>query len=252
MASAATGVRARSFGAVSEHYARFRPGPPPEVLEYLLPAHADAVVDVGAGTGNLTQLLAEVVPRVSAVEPDERMRNQLSKHVRRVRVLDGSAESLPLPDGSQDAVVSSSAWHWVDPERAVPEAARVLRSGGRLGAVWSSLDREVDWVRELWRSLRPDGEQRPHSSARRGLRLPEGAPFHDAEGPHLIHYSRGFDAGQLLGLAGTYSAVIVQPAPQRDAFLADVAERLASDPRLADGAQIEIPMRAECWRATRD
>lgn len=245
-------VRAQSFGEFSEHYARFRPGPPREVLDYLLPEGASAAVDVGAGTGNLTRLLLERVAEVSAIEPDARMRSVLADGAPGAQVLAGKAEQMPLADGSQDAVVSSSAWHWVDPERAVPEAARVLRSGGRLGAVWSSLDREVEWVSELWRSMRPSSDwPRAASRERHGLRLPAGAAFGEVEGPHDIRYSLSFTAEDLLGLSGTYSAVIVQPPPQREEFLRGVGERLFADPRLADGAALAVPMRAHCWRATR-
>ena len=54
-----------------------------------------------------------------------------------------------MPDASADGVFVSSAWHWLDPERAVPEIGRVLRDGGRLGVIWTSRDRDVDWVRDL-------------------------------------------------------------------------------------------------------
>jgi SAM-dependent methyltransferase len=55
-------------------------------------------------------------------------------------------EAIPLPDGCGDALFVSTAWHWPDPVRAVPEIARVLRSGGRLGVIWTSRDRARDWV----------------------------------------------------------------------------------------------------------
>ena len=61
-------------------------------------------------------------------------------------VLDGRGEDIPLPDTSVDAVVISAAWHWLDPERAVPEITRVLRVGGSLGVIWISRDDRVPWV----------------------------------------------------------------------------------------------------------
>ncbi|HEY5017660.1 MAG TPA: rRNA adenine N-6-methyltransferase family protein, partial [Streptosporangiaceae bacterium] len=63
-----------SFGAIADDYDRLRPGPPAAALDWLLPEHCEVAVDVGAGTGLLTRALAGRVPRVVAVEPDQRMR----------------------------------------------------------------------------------------------------------------------------------------------------------------------------------
>ncbi|HWM59056.1 MAG TPA: class I SAM-dependent methyltransferase [Pseudonocardia sp.] len=49
----------------------------------------------------------------------------------------GSAEAIPLPDASVDAVLIGQAWHWFDLDRALPELARVLRPGGVLAALWT-------------------------------------------------------------------------------------------------------------------
>ena len=247
----AADLRARSFGAVSERYARYRPGPPAEVLELLLPPAAADVVDVGAGTGNLTRLLVERVRHVSAVEPDPRMRHVLAERVQGARILEGSAERLPLEDGSQDAVLASSAWHWVDVERAVPEAARVLRGGGRLGVLWTSPDREQDWVAQLWRAMRPRTPGFARERGARGLRLPAGVPFGPEHGPRAVRFARRFTREQLLGLAGTYSGVIVLPEGQRRAFLEQVREALGREERLSDPEGVEVPMVAYCWYAER-
>jgi SAM-dependent methyltransferase len=250
-AAAAVAWRAMAFGAISDQYAQFRPPPPPEVLDVLLPADANAVVDVGAGTGNLTLLLVERVQHVTAVEPDPRMRRVLEERVPQATALDARAEQMPLPDGSQDAVLASSAWHWVDARRAVPEAARVLRAGGRLGVIWSSPDREQDWVVRLWSMMRPDGPALGRERKRRQLRLPAGVPFAPAHGPLAVRFARRFTKAQMLGLAGTYSGVITLPAKQRHDFLAQLEDRLEAEHRFADPAGIEVPMVAYCWCAER-
>jgi SAM-dependent methyltransferase len=240
-----------SFGAIGDQYAQFRPPPPPEVLDVLLPAEASAVVDVGAGTGNLTRLLVERVQHVTAVEPDPRMCRVLAERVPQASALEAAAEQMPLPDGSQDAVLASSAWHWVDARRAVPEAARVLRAGGRLGVIWTSPDREQDWVRRLWSMMRPDGPALGRERKRRKLRLPAGEPFAPERGPLAVRFTRRFARSQLLGLAGTYSGVITLGVEQRQAFLVQLEERLATDERFEDPAGIEVPMVAYCWYADR-
>ena len=139
-----------SFGAVADEYDRLRPGPSDEALDWLIPEGAADVLEIGAGTGVLTRLLAQRVAHVTAVEPDDRMRAVLGARDDGVEVLAGRAEELPAASSSCDLVIAASAWHWVDEERAVPEVARVLRASGRLSLVWSGPDRSVDWMRSLW------------------------------------------------------------------------------------------------------
>jgi SAM-dependent methyltransferase len=112
----------------------------------MLPARRDVVVDLAAGTGLLTRALAGKVGHVIAVEPDERMRSVLQARSGNVEVLAGRGEAIPLPDASADAVFVSSAWHWMDPDRAVPEIARVLRDGGRFGVIWTGRSPHIEWL----------------------------------------------------------------------------------------------------------
>ena len=145
-----------SFGTIATDYDRLRPSPPDAAIDWLLPANCQVAVDLGAGTGLLSRALARQVPRVVAVEPDERMAAVLQDRSPGVEVVPGRGEAIPLPDASADGVFISSAWHWMDPELTVPEIARVLRDGGRFGLIWTSRDREVGWVRELNRLREPD------------------------------------------------------------------------------------------------
>jgi len=112
-------------------------------------AGCEVAVDLAAGTGLFTRALLGRAARVVAVEPDPRMRAVLARRSPEAEVLAGTGEELPLPDGSADALFVSTAWHWLDPDLAVPEIARVLRPGGRLGVIWTSRDRDPDWVAEL-------------------------------------------------------------------------------------------------------
>jgi ubiquinone/menaquinone biosynthesis C-methylase UbiE len=98
------------------------------------------VVDVGAGTGKLTRDLVPSGARVIAVEPLVEMREQLASAVPDAEVLPGSAEEIPLPDDSADAVVAASAFHWFDTERALVEIHRVLRPDGALATVGNGRD----------------------------------------------------------------------------------------------------------------
>jgi SAM-dependent methyltransferase len=135
-----------SFGAVARDYDRLRPSPPPEAVDWLLPARRDVVVDLAAGTGLLTRALSGKVGHVIAIEPDERMRSVLQARSPGVEVLAGRGEAIPLPDASADAVFVSSAWHWMDPDVAVPEISRVLRDGGRFGIMWTGREPRIEWL----------------------------------------------------------------------------------------------------------
>ncbi|MFT2689287.1 class I SAM-dependent methyltransferase [Clavibacter zhangzhiyongii] len=95
----------------------------------MLPAGTRRVVDLGAGTGKLTRLLAARGLRVTAVEPDAEMRRVLAKASPDVDVVAGSGESMPLDDGEEDAVLVAQAWHWMDAGDAAREVGRVLRPG---------------------------------------------------------------------------------------------------------------------------
>jgi ubiquinone/menaquinone biosynthesis C-methylase UbiE len=106
------------------------------------------VLDLAAGTGKLTRLLVATGADVVAVEPDPAMRVALPE------ALAGSAEAIPLPDGSVDAVTVGQAFHWFDAPAALAEIARVLRPGGGLALLWNERDESTAWVAEMSRLIR--------------------------------------------------------------------------------------------------
>lgn len=104
-------TRRLSFGSVATDYDRYRPGPPPQALDWLVPPDAQAVLDLAAGTGAVTRELIGRAARVVAVEPDERMRAVLAASCPEAEVLAGRGEDIPLPAASVDAVVIRAARH---------------------------------------------------------------------------------------------------------------------------------------------
>lgn len=240
---------ARSFGAVADAYERGRPGYPVEAVRWLLPEHASRVVDLGAGTGKATRVIAPLVARTPgaemiAVEPDPAMRAQLEARVPGVQVLDGSGEHIPLPDASVDAVVAAQAWHWVDPVVASREVGRVLRPGGVLGLVWNLRDERVPWVRELSRIM-----AQPEEHAAESVHPTVAAPF-DATAIETADFrwvhEQGPDAFVDMVASRSYISTLGREA--RGRVLDDVRHLLDTDPALAGHATVPVPYTAHCFR----
>jgi SAM-dependent methyltransferase len=248
-------ILSRSFGEVADQYDRLRSGPSGEALDWLLPEGATDVLEIGAGTGILTRLLAERVHHVVAVEPDDRMRAVLAAGAAPVEVLAGQAEEIPVPPSSVDVVIAQSAWHWVDETRAVPEVARVLRPGGRLSLVWTGPDRSVDWMRSLWAGgiiFSPE-EQVDVDNLRRRRHLVHvdvggDSPFLEPE-TALFRWSRPMAKADLVALAATYSAVITMDEDARREHLDAMARFLNAHEAFTGLDVIDVPMRSYCWRA---
>lgn len=136
------------------------------VVHLVDPQPGEVCVDVGAGMGPATVVAARSGAEVWAVDPMPYMRGAL--HLRRlgqrarpsIHVVAGSAEHLPLADGSVDALWSVNAMHhWVDLDAALAEIARVVRSGGRLVLVDEDFD---DPQHPLHERMRPRHEHENH------------------------------------------------------------------------------------------
>ena len=245
-------TRRLSFGSVATDYDRYRPAPPPQALDWLIPAGADAILDLAAGTGIVTRELIGRAERVVAVEPDKRMRAVLAARCPQAEVLTGRGEDIPLPAASVDAVVVSAAWHWLDPERAVPEITRVLRPGGRLGVIWVSRDDRVPWVEEFNAFARESREadrparQPTGQRGRRRVAFPPGTPMSPPE-ERLVEFSVPVTKDQLAGLLGTYSGIITLEAGPRAEFSRRVWAFLDRQP----WDQVDLPLICRCLRSTR-
>jgi SAM-dependent methyltransferase len=241
-----------SFGSIAEDYDGLRPHPPRQAVDWLLPPGCEVAVDVGAGTGLFTRTLIDRAAQVVAVEPDARMRAVLAERSPRVRAVEGTGEAIPLPDHSADAVFVSSAWHWMDPERAVPEIGRVLRDGGRFGLIWTSRDRDVDWVRDLdllpgdntSEADAPDRFRRRHQN----VVLPDPQIFHHVA-RETFTFVRTMGIDDVVAMLGTYSRVIIASPDDRAQRLDNARAILTA--RFPDGDEIDVPMQSRCWRADR-
>ncbi len=229
--------RRLSFGAAAEAYERGRPGYPDQAVDFCLPAGARRVLDLGAGTGKLTRILLARGLEVVSVEPDPGMRALIPVAA---KVLAGTAEEIPLPDASVDAVLVGQAFHWFDPERALPEMARVLRPGGRVGVLWNALDDRVEWVHAvcdvigMQDRVSQAGHEAPWTGVP-GLADPEGL---------LVEHLPPSDLERLVDNIASRSQVIVRPEAER----ADIIQRVRE---LAPPEPFGIPCVCSAWRSER-
>ena len=235
--------RAVSFGAVAGAYERGRPGYPDDAVRWLAGRAPRDVVDLGAGTGKLTRSLVALGHRVSAVEPLPEMLDELRAAVPEAVAVAGSAESIPLDDGSADIVTCAQAFHWFDHGPALTEIARVLRTGGRLALVWNTRDERVAWVEEL--------SQLMVGRSKMGRRYPDVI---DRSGLFDPVEHEDFDHSQELGREGLRELLLsrsdcaILPPAEREPVLDRVDEIF--DRHASDGV-VRLPYVTVCFRADR-
>ncbi|USQ86302.1 class I SAM-dependent methyltransferase [Streptomyces phaeoluteigriseus] len=252
-------LHASSFGAAAVAYAEHRPDYAQAAARWALePAPGPRVLDLGAGTGKLTAALVALGADVTAVEPDPAMLTELRRALPAVRALRGSAEAIPLPDASVDAVLAGNAMHWFDMAVAGPEVARVLAPGGILAGLWNVVDDRVEWVAGLarvggsaavgprdtltgWRAETADA----HLPKTGGVAARFGSP-EQAEFPH----GQSRTADSLVATIATRAGVLVMPEQEREATLGRIRAYLASTPETAHGG-FTLPMLTGVLRVRR-
>ncbi len=209
---------AATFERFAAEYDFGRPSWPPEaVAQASLPRHA-VVADLGAGTGKLTHVLLGQFDRVIAIEPLDGMRALIPGES---ATLAATAESIPLPDGSLDGLFCGEAFHWFDWPRALPEIARVLRSGGALTMLWNrgrhGFSPEIEEI--LDRFSHSPGEKRYQAFAWRDAFA--GAPFEPLR--HMLFPNEHeVSRDQLLARIGSWSNLTTLAPEERAAVLEEI------------------------------
>jgi SAM-dependent methyltransferase len=249
-----------SFGAAAGAYAEYRPSYAEDAVRWALePVWSRRplrVVDLGAGTGKLTQTLVGLGAEVTAVEPDPDMLAELRQQMPGVGAVPGRAEQIPVPDASVDAVVAGQAMHWFDMARALPEIARVLTPGGVLAGLWNMDDDDVDWVAELtamskrlttitrrrWREGQAQAGLDNLATAGAGL----FEPGEVREFPNAQRHT----ADTLVASLATHSNVLVLEETERAAKISQLRQFLASRPETAAG-EFTLPAATAVLRAQR-
>ncbi|MET9505515.1 class I SAM-dependent methyltransferase [Streptomyces sp. NPDC006622] len=251
-------LHASSFGAAAVAYDEHRPDYARDAVRWALePAPGPRVLDLGAGTGKLTGTLVALGAEVVAVEPDPAMLTELRRSLPAVRALPGSAEAIPLPDASVDAVLAGNAMHWFDMAVAGPEIARVLTPSGILAGLWNVMDDRVEWVAGLaqvsgsaaigprdtptsWRAETADAHL-PRTGAAARFASPRQAEF-----PH----GQSRTADSLVATLATRAGMLVMPEQERQATLDRIRAYLSARPETARGA-FTLPMLTGVLRVRR-
>ncbi|MFE7313582.1 class I SAM-dependent methyltransferase [Streptomyces sp. NPDC057555] len=240
---------ASSFGAAAVAYAEHRPDYAHAAVRWALePAPGPRVLDLGAGTGKLTATLVALGAEVIAVEPDRAMLTELRRSLPAVRALPGSAEAIPLPDASVDAVLAGNAMHWFDMAVAGPEIARVLAPNGILAGLWNLMDDQVEWVAGLARvsgnaAIGPRDTPTSWRAETAGAHLPKtgaAARFGSPEQAEFPHGQRR-TADSLVETIATRAGMLVMPEQEQQATLGRIRTFLASRPETARG-EFMLPM----------
>jgi ubiquinone/menaquinone biosynthesis C-methylase UbiE len=150
-----------SFDTVADAYERGRPPYARAALAWIAERlDLSRVLDLGAGTGKLTRQLVALGAEVVAVEPGAEMRAVFQRLLPDVEILAGSAEAIPLPAASVDAVTAGEAFHWFRTEQALAEIHRVLRPHGGVALLWKPWDEEDPVLRAVNAIVR-ERSQRP-------------------------------------------------------------------------------------------
>lgn len=237
------------FEAVdARDYEELRPAYAPEAVAWVAERAglepASTVIDLAAGTGQLSRRFAAIGCRVIAVEPAANMRAVLQDKVPEVAALAGTAERIPVEDGTADAVVVGNAFHHFDADRAPREIRRALRTVGALALFWARDDDDdpsmISVTREIDRLVeRVRGSSR-FIDAYRSWYEPQAVegftPFERRSFPttHAVPSDRVAD------LYATSSDIASLPPDVRGRLLARIAELAAGLPET-----LELPERSE-------
>lgn len=246
---------AEGYQANAEYYVKGRPDYPPEVSTWLREAvglqPGKTAIDLGAGTGKFTARLLETGAQVIAVEPVLQMREKLANALPQLKALAGTAEAIPLPDESVDAVVCAQSFHWFATPAALAEIRRVLKPGGKLGLIWNMRDARVNWVRKLNQIVdRYEGDvPRFYSGAWRTL-FP------------VKHFDSLREQGFMFGHSGATEDVIYNrvrstsfiaalPKAQQEQVIAQLRELVAAEEELRGKETVTVPYQTQAFVTTK-
>lgn len=230
------------FAGVADAYDRARPSYPEEAARWLTGDGSLTVLELGAGTGKLTEVLVAGGHRVIATDPLPEMLAKLRSRVVPFAVGVSGAEAIPAPTRSIDVVVCAQAFHWFDHAKALPEIARVLRPGGRLSVVWNQRDEGIPWVRKLSRIIGSE-----HSAEELIAPIEESSLYGEIESAQFRTW-QDLNRDGLLDLVRSRSYIAEMEEEERLALLEKVLTLYDDYGR--GHAGMHLPYITRCFRAT--
>jgi len=206
------------------------------------------VVDLAAGTGQLSRRLVRLGVRVVAVEPAANMRAVLAANLPDVTAVPGAAEAIPLGDSEADAVAVGNAFHHFDAEDAFTEIRRVLRPGGALALFWARTDRHADGLHlgigEIDEVVERERASSPILDAYRSwFEPPERIEGFTALERRSFPTTRTMASARLADLYATSSDIASLPEPRRIRLLERIGELAADLPEtleLAERSDVQL------------
>jgi SAM-dependent methyltransferase len=215
------------------------PGYPVAAVEWTVGRGPSRVLELLAGDGDLTPALGGLGHDVLATDPSPQRLSRLVRRVPSARVASARAEAIPLPTSSVDVVVAGPAFRSVDPGRALPEVARVLRPGGLLSLLWNSGDHTIPWVRKMFALVRLGSETAAPAVVESDL-------FDATEHRSFRQWQR-FDRTTLVDFVASSPKAASLDADERAHLLAEAGELYDSYGRGPDG--LLMPWLVQCYRA---
>jgi SAM-dependent methyltransferase len=234
-------------GQAAQDYDAARGTYPPEVIEAIGLDPGSRVLDLGAGTGLLSQGLAAAGHDVIAVEPLADMRAQLADKLGPENALEGTAEAIPLPDQSADAATAAESFHWFKPDAAAAELHRVVRPGGLVALIWRwpEWNHSTEWVAKVVAEVLPlRGDDHPAFTPDRGR---DGFARHGGFSPielTELRYPQTTDRQGYLDWVRSWSFISKIPVPEREALLDRLRPLIPDTP-------LDVSVRVELWTGRR-
>lgn len=233
---------ATAYQSDAQSYDRIRPGYPSQSLDFVLRDNPHTAVDIGCGSGIFTEQLVARGLEVYAVDPSQDMLDVLEQRLPTVKTCRAGAEDTGLAANSVELITCAQAWHWVDPQAASSEAARLLTDDGCLVLLWNQLDVEVPWVHRLARIMHAGDVHRPEHLP------PLGNEFGVPE-QGLWHWGMGLSLDEVIEL--TKSRSYYRKASQSTRAKVEANLRWYWCEHLRHGAEekVEVPYLTHAWRA---